>query len=340
MEIHEIVFDVEYLTTDNILFRVKKDVPTRNKSVLISSQESPIIDSENLGKQQQEFVNRIGNRQMMITGRYDNYNDIPNLKDYIDDFVLVEREIQIHESHYNFKGTMSEFYSKDNMFAGINSQKKYFSIASPSEAFISNHLTQVDLTLSNSDSGNTGWTAELENYIIGNYGKINKYIQGALVLTDETQTQTPSGQPKNELLLETTSHAIGKSVIVTMQMSDNFNSHFSLQNVSGSKLSNFIPYVDDNGRFEEIKIQLYRYDTNYANRGFNFKPYYIEPSNPNVGPGAMTNQNFFNEATLESSKLPEISYEADYFDTTPQNTITTNTYEVINNNARIFTKGT
>ena len=123
------VFNVEYLTTDNILFRVKKDNPTRNKSVLISSQESSIIDSENFGKQQQEFINRIGNREMTITGRYDNYDDIPDLKDYIDDFVLVEREIQIHESHYNFKGTMSEFYSKDNMFAGINSERKYFSVA-------------------------------------------------------------------------------------------------------------------------------------------------------------------------------------------------------------------
>jgi len=333
------VFNVEYLTTDNILFRVKKDTPTRNKSVLISSQESSIIDSENFGKQQQEFVNRIGNREMTITGRYDNYDDIPDLKDYIDDFVLVEREIQIHESHYNFKGTMSEFYSKDNMFAGINSERKYFSVATPEEAFISNHLTQVDLTISNNDEAHTGWENEIEKYVVENFGKKDKYIQGALVLTDETQTQTPSGQEKNELLLEVTPHAIGKSIILTMQMGDNFNSHFALQNVSGSRLSKYIPYVDDNGRFEEIKIQLYRWDNAYAHRGFVFKPYQINPNNFTSG-ASFTNQNLFNHASEDSARLPEIQYESDYTDVDSNNNPTIFTYDVINNYARVFTTGT
>ena len=339
------VFNVEYLTTDNILFRVKKDNPTRNKSVLISSQESSIIDSENFGKQQQEFINRIGNREMTITGRYDNYDDIPNLKDYIDDFVLVEREIQIHESHYNFKGTMSEFYSKDNMFAGINSERKYFSVAQPDEAFISNHLTQVDLTISNNDESHTGWEHEIEKYVVENFGKKDKYIQGALVLTDETQTSTPSGQPKNELLLEVTPHAIGKSVILTMQMGDNYNSHFGLQRVNGRSLSKYIPYVDDNGRFEEIKIQLYRWDNAYANRGFVFKPYEINPNNF-VSDATFTNQNLFNDATNDSARLPEIQYESSYTDENPPyasggtGSPSTFTYDVINNNARVFTTGT
>ena len=306
----EIVFEVEYLTTDNILFRVAKDVQPRNKSVLISSQESSLIDAEAFGKQQQEFVNRIGNREMTITGRYETYSSIPDLKDYIDDFVLVEREIQIHESHYNFKGLLTEHYSKDNMFAGINSERKYFSIAEAAESSISNHLTQVNLTVSNNDETNSSFLGQTENYVVENFGKKDKYIQGALVLTDETDTATPSGQPKNEILLETTAHAIGKSVIVSMQMTDNFNSHLKAieTSVAGANrhLNKYVRYVDLNGRFEEIKIHLYTYDPVYSNRGISFKPFYIDPTfdgfTQTENGATISHHSLFEDATSETKK--------------------------------------
>ena len=333
----ELVFNVEYLTTDNILFRVKKDIQPRNKSALISSQESSLIDAEVFGKKQQEFVNRIGNREMTITGRYDNFNDIPELKDKINDFVLVEREIQIHESHYNFKGLLTEHYSKDNMFEGINSARKYFSIAPANEATISNHLTLVDLTISNNDTGNTGWAAELEKYVVENFGKKDKYIQGAVVKTNKINTIYPN----NEVLLETTTHAIGKSAIVTMQMSDNYNTHLRIDTTTASsKLMQNTPYVDNNGRFDDISIKLYRYDANYLNRGFIFKPYYAEPTVQQSG-GTYTNQTFFDNASAHSARLPQIPLTSTYIDLDPQTAqATTNTYNVINDTARVFTTGT
>jgi len=346
----KIVFEVEYLTTDNILFRVAKDVQPRNKSVLISSQESSLIDAEAFGKQQQEFVNRIGNREMTITGRYETYSSIPDLKDYIDDFVLVEREIQIHESHYNFKGLLTEHYSKDNMFAGINSERKYFSIAEANEASISNHLTQVNLTVSNNDEANSSFLGQTETYVVENFGKKDKYIQGALVLTDETDTATPSGQPKNEILLETTAHAIGKSVIVSMQMEDNFNSHLKLVETTlagASRDTNrYVRYVDLNGRFEELKIHLYRYDPVYSNRGINFKPLHIDPTFAGftqTNGATISHHSLFEDAIVETKKLPEVSYQSTYRDAqaSGQNYIeTTNTYNVINTNAKVFSTGT
>ena len=333
----KIVFEVEYLTTDNILFRVAKDVQPRNKSVLISSQESSLIDAEAFGKQQQEFVNRIGNREMTITGRYETYSSIPDLKDYIDDFVLVEREIQIHESHYNFKGLLTEHYSKDNMFAGINSERKYFSIAEANEASISNHLTQVNLTVSNNDEANSSFLGQTETYVVENFGKKDKYIQGALVLTDETDTATPSGQPKNEILLETTSHPIGKSVVVTMQMTDNFNSQRGVYRNGNTGYSTFVPYVDSNGRFEEIKIHLYRYDANYLNRGISIKPYYVTDPSPDA---TNNNETYFEAGAIVSDKLPEISYQSSFTRNDAQGNGYTDTYNVINTNARVYQSGT
>lgn len=329
-------FKVEYLTNDNILFRVKKDIQPRNKSVLISSQVSPIVDSKNLGKQQQEFVNRVGNRQMMITGRYSNYDDIPNLKDYIEDFVLVEREIQFNGGHYNFKGILSEHYSKDNMFEGINSERKYFSIKSPNEALISNHLTIIDFELSDQDLSHSGWEAETETYCVESFGIKDRYIQGAIVSTDETTTIYPN----NELLLETTSHAIGKSIIVTMQMTDNFNTHYKLGQefifLTDQQQMEYIPYVDDNGRFEELKIELYRYDQIRQNRGIKFLPYEIDPHPAS----SQNNQDYFENASYHSARLPEIPRTGTYTDLDPITAQDVSiTYDVINTNARVFTTG-
>lgn len=335
-------FDVDYLTTDKILFRARKSYAQKNESVLINGQSNPIVNAKTLGEQQQEFVDRIGNREMMIVGRYTSYNSIPALNDYIifnnEKYILTQREIAFNNSIYNFKGMLSAKYSLDNMFAGINTEKRYNAIAQPSEALVSNHLNEVFLEINNSDDGHTGWSAETENYIVQNFGVKNKYIQGAIFSTDEVQTQFAN----NELLVETTAHAIGKSVVISLNMTDNFNSHLKTNQefmiLGTQQMMDYVPYVDDNGRFDELKIELYRYDTNIANRGFVFKPYYISPL---VNNGTyQTNEDYFINSAYNSSRLPVIPRTATYFDVNPVTAqLESVTYNVINDNARVFTTG-
>lgn len=325
--IHDkIGFYVEYTTTDNVLFRVRKEIQPRNESVLINSQTNANVYAKALGKQQQEFVNRIGNKEMVITGRYENYNDIPNLKDYINNYVLVEREIQFNESHYNFKGKLSENYSKDNMFAGINTAKRYNELASISEATISNNLTENFYRLEKVDDGNTGNIALTENYLIDDFGKTDRYIQGAIVQTMYDET---AGSTSNKLLLETTPYLIGNSALVTLRMSDNYNSHLRLNtefSFTGDKhMMDYVPYTDDNGRFDRIAIRLYKYNTINTSRGFWIKPYDHDAPNNQFQPSVQE------EATLTSSTIPEINETYNFADGT-----TNYTYDVINDNAKVF----
>ena len=340
--LREVSFNVEYLTVDKILFRARKSIPQRNESILINAQSNPIVNAKLLGEQQQEFVDRVGNKEMTIIGRYSSYDDVPSLKDYYyfnnEKFVLIQREIVFNANYYNFKGMLSANYSMDNMFAGINSERRYSSIAEPSEALVSNHLTEVFIEINNSDDNNTGWGAETENYIAQNLGKKDKYVQGAIFSTSEVNTQFIN----DELLLETTAHPIGKSVIIAMNMSDNYNSHLRIGSeftVLGSQqMMEYVPYVDENGRFTELKIELYRYDSNYANRGFNFKPYYI---NPLINQATyQTNDDYFINAAYNSSRLPVIPRTATYYDVDPVTAqLQLQTYNVINDTARIFTTG-
>jgi len=91
-----------------------------------------------------------------------------------------------------------------------------------------------------------------------------------------------------------------------MQMQDNFNSHHSAVRSGNTGYSNFIPYVDSNGRFEKIKIHLYRYDSVYSNRGISIKPYYVTDPAPDA---TNNNETYFEAGTLVSDKLPEVSYQ-------------------------------
>jgi hypothetical protein len=333
-------FDVQYLTTDKILFRSRKSYPVRNESILINGQSSPIVNAKLLAEQQQEFVNRVGNKEMIINGRYTNFNNIPEKSDFItfnnEKFILTEREIVFNQDYYNFKGVLSANYSMDNMFAGISTERRFNAIASPNEALVSNHLTEVFTEINNSDDGNSGWSAELENYIVTKLGVKNTYIQGAVVSTDEISTIFDD----NEILLETTTHAIGNSVIITLGMTDNFNSHLSINqeflSVGSQQMMDYVPYVDENGRFEKIKIELYRYDDNINNRGIHFKPYYISPINQ----AFIDNRQYFENAAFHSSRLPVIPRVGTYQDLNVQTAqLQQVSYNIINTNARVFTTG-
>jgi hypothetical protein len=333
-------FDIQYLTTDKILFRTRKNYPVRNESILINGQTSPIVNAKLLAEQQQEFVNRIGNKEMIINGRYTNFNNIPEKSDFItfnnEKFILTEREIVFNQDYYNFKGVLSANYSMDNIFAGISTERRFNAIASPNEALISNHLTEVFLEINNSDDGNTGWSSELERYIVGFYGSKNKYIQGAVVSTDKTFTIFPN----NEILLETTTHAMGNSVVITLGMTDNFNSHLTTNQeflgVGQQQMMDYVPYVDVNGRFDEIKIELYHHHQNINNRGIHFKPYYISPINQ----AFIDNRQFFENAAFHSSRLPVIPRVGTYQDLNVQTAqLQQVSYNIINNNARVFTTG-
>lgn len=340
--LRELTFNVEYLSTEKIVFRARKSKKLNNESVLINGQTNPIINLKSFAAQQQEFVERIGNREMTIVSKYSSIADIPSLNDYIifdnSKFRLTQREIVINQDFYNFKGVLYENYTNENLFAGINTEKRYFSIAEPNEALVSNHLTEVVLEINNSDDGNTGWSAETENYVVANLGKKDKYIQGAVVQTDQIDTIFTN----DEVLLETTTHAVGKSVLITMQMTDNFNTHLRINSefitILGQQMMDYVPYVDENGRFNEIKIELYRYDTNIANRGFVFKPYYISPLVNNAT--YQTNDDYFINGAYNSARLPQIPRTATYFDVNPvSGQLQQYTYDVINSSARVFTTG-
>lgn len=306
----KILFFIEYLSGDDVTFRVAKDKPTRNDGVLINAQTNAEVYAQSLGKQQQEFVNRIGNEELTITGRYLTYDEIPILNDFIGDYILTKREIVFEKSFYNFKGILSKHYAKDNMFAGINTSKRYTEIASPSKALLSNHISQNTFVLSTSSGTNN--TVGINNYLL-RFGKAVERVQGAIVQTITTQaTTSPFAHTLSpRYLMEGTSHVVGNSIIYTLRMQDNANVALSIETdfkVLGTDVQSMIknPYVNDLGRFYAIAIRLYKQD-GIRNLALNFLNY----TSPDDIYGSA---NFLN-ATEVAGKLPVVATTETY--TTP-----------------------
>ena len=302
----DIVFYIEYLAADDVTFRVKKDFELNNESVLINGQTSAEVYAMSLGKQQQEFVNRIGNEEMIITGRYTNYNDIPNLNDYIDDYILTQREIAFNDGFYNFKGLMSQHYAKDNMFAGISTSKRYTEIASPNKALISNHLTEQTVKL----SATNGNTSDLASYLI-NLGKADEALQGSIL---QTITDLSFDGPQYahtlspKFLIGGSAHIVGNSLIYNARMEDNANvglsidADFYVLNIDRQVMVKN-SYVNDLGRFHAIAFRVYK-KGGIRNRN-------LENLDFPINFGVLGDINFTDGAAI-AGKLPVVSDSESY----------------------------
>lgn len=313
----KILFFVEYLSGDDVTFRVQKDIATRNDGVLINAQTSAEVYARSLGKQQQEFVNRIGNEELVITGRYATYNEIPNLNDYIDEYILTQREIVFNQGFYLFKGMLSKYYAKDNLFAGINTSKRYTEIASPEKALISNHISQNNFILSTTSGANN--TVGINNYLL-QFGKTSERLQGAIVqtITNQALTSPFAHTTSPRYLMEGTSHIVGNSIIYNLRMQDNANVALSIESefrLLGTDVQSMIknPYVNNLGRFYAIAIRLYK-QGGIRNLALDYLTY--------ATPNEIYGQSNLLGATEVAAKLPIVATTETY--TTPSGLVTYN----------------
>lgn len=315
----DIFFTVEYTTTDNALFRARKDIKPKHESILINNQSNSFVYPDLLGKQQQEFVNRIGNEELTITGRYDNYSDIPNLNDYINNYKLVEREIQFHSKYYLFKGMLTEHYSKDNLFAGINTQKRYTELASAGDSFNSNHITEQFYRFGFTDTA--GDDESFSSYIIDNYGEANKTLDGAIV-----NTKLSDNTISDNFLLQGTPYPFGHSIVYTIRMEDNINVAYQLDAGAGlfsAQQLQLVKYTDDFGNFTSLQIRL------FSQGGI--KEEALNPSYINNFSGS---RNFL-EIEKNSAKLPIIEDTRIYW----TDETTSVTYDPMDDTKKVFDSG-
>ena len=258
--VRRLSFKVKYKTNNILKFKSFKDTLPKNTSILIDNPQSSLSNVMLLGMQQQQTINRIGNPRMQINGLVANVNEMPGLGDYIGDYILESLEYSINSDNVLFEALLSKNYIRKNIFTSINGKKRYTQLIENSKALVSNHLTVEKLQFSFTDSTNDLF---LENYFLL-IGYINQKINLAIIRTSfdgETYETKRIGIAGNVFVLP-------NSLVYAVKMKDNFsagiysynNSNFwetGELSVGGYGIKE-VNYVDENGEFVDIEINLYR----------------------------------------------------------------------------------
>lgn len=280
-----ISFRVVYKTSESYRINVEKD--NKYNATLIDNQTETQVDSNNFGKAEQEKLNRLGNKSKIITATYYKDEIIPELGDYIDDYILAEREIVYYDDYALFKGYLYKNFVRKNFFYGLNSRKRSTQI--DTESVVRNEIVNFDLHF--------GIKREQDNNILSNYHLLKRYILYPLMLShsyyaneDYYYTVEHNEFPKyamiyatssldepivsdgGRILLTPSTYSSGKSNIIHLQFKDNFSAGMRLTeeveiidklwgNVGGRK-QEYVKYVDDYGEIRKLSIDFY---TNKAN---------------------------------------------------------------------------
>ena len=253
-DVFKLVFKIYYTTIEGVKFTSEKEVPLTYDSALINGQDSTYVNMETAAKKQQQTVNRLGNPEITIYGKYSLLASVPSLADYYDtDYILSKRTISFGASSKTFTGVLTKNYVKKYLFTGLNSRKRYTQLLPANEAFICNHLTKIKLQFSFT---NASTNAALENHLL----KFGSYfpIKCSLIRTHYT-----GGTSSTYIGLAGSAFVAGKSLVYNFRMQDNFTSAmcveptFNILGVNAASGMSFVPYVDSRGEFIIYDVTMF-----------------------------------------------------------------------------------
>ena len=123
------MFRITYRTQQDVKMQTEKVIKTKHKSSLFDSQDSKFVNVELFSKNSLNTINKLGNPERTINAVYTNYNDIPQLGDYIDDYVLTNRTISIYDDYVVFEGNLTKDFAYKYQFNAIDSKKRFYNIS-------------------------------------------------------------------------------------------------------------------------------------------------------------------------------------------------------------------
>lgn len=265
-----VFFGVEYKTSEDFRFIAEKE--NKYNSTLVDNQIEPQVDANSFGKVEQEKLNRLGNKSRIITATYLKTDTIPELADYIDEYVLAEREITYYNDYVIFKGYLYKDYIMKNRYYGLNSKKRDTQITT--EKIIRNDVIRIKCYFSPISEGLT--TDYLQRYILMPIATSQFTDEQIMATIDEwydeyvkyvfVRTYDNDGEyiVKNSgwIVLNASSYSCGKSNVIHIQFMDNISAGISVTTdlsggTIGGKRQEYVKYADNYGEFKRIALDLY-----------------------------------------------------------------------------------
>jgi hypothetical protein len=257
---NNVLFGVTYRTNDRFRMNVEKE--NSYNATLIDNQSETQVDAETFGLVEQDKLNRLGNREKIISATYRKGERIPELGDYIGDYVLAEREIVYYDDYALFKGYLYKNYVRKNMFYGLNSKKRFTQISQ--ESVVRNDIENYNVSFEFEEPTNN--LKYLTRYLLTPIS-FSDYPQ--LILDNKYYNEFPkycmlNFYDKNDqkinpnaILVGTSSYSTGKSNVIQFKLQDNFSAGIRLtEQVTGGILQKYVKYVDNYGEFKYMTYTI------------------------------------------------------------------------------------
>lgn len=265
-DLRKVKFEVTYSALDDVSVSFEKD-KTFNSEVRDNQSES-YIDLDKFAKNEQVKINRLGNPTIPIVARYDNIEDVPELFDYIGDYILAEREIAYYGEYIDFKGVLYKDYINRNIFYGVNAKKRTTPLLSGNEAVTRKDLTKLKYVFEFTDKSTDKST---QRYLLGKLVSTNYLGDGMLdaktlsMNKDDFRpiefavgTSTFYNGQTTSYKLEPDVRKANNSVTINFKFYDNINVGIKQGDVkTGGYSQEYVNYTDNLGELKKLKIELY-----------------------------------------------------------------------------------
>ena len=244
-DVRDMVFFVEYCSSNDARTKVVKNKEESKDVSFYQQQQQGLIDYPSFIRSTLEDVNRMGNEEKIIDAIVP-LNKIPELGDYIGEYILCKREVAFYKDFAIFKGYLTKKYIKKVKFYGVTNRQKYTQLAQANEMvtreefnykkiiftfdsnFYSNNLSEFMVNyFDNSKPCNISEVQLWTNAMVSNVALVPQILIGEKTLT------------------------------MTCECYDNYSVGLKVTEDDGQQIQDYVPYVDSNGEINHYYLYFY-----------------------------------------------------------------------------------
>ena len=258
----DIIFRVTYQTQQDVKMQTEKTIKTKHYSSLFDSQDSKFVNVELFGKNSLNTINKLGNPERTINAIYNNFSEVPQLGDYIGNYILTTRTISIYDNYIVFEGLLTENYADKYQFNAIDSKKRFYNISDETLVRHESIKKYCVFEFNNDSNGDKTLANSILNF--------NDLTAGYATLIFDFGNNRKSAS----IISEVSTYQQGNSVGIAFGFSDNIvvgNSRG--EKGTGGYYQEPVKYVNDYGENYGVEINIHK---NMVNKKFNDKDEYIE----------------------------------------------------------------
>ena len=253
--IGKIVTQISYIPIyENMISHSKqKYVPNETPFAQNYSQSDNLVETRYFGENIKGVAARLGNLEEERTYTFRSVNDLPNVGEKVDGFVIAGIEAQFMPTYTKASLYLAKKFNRISEFVGINSNKRVYEV-SEREAYERHILVKNKIVFSTSITTSADRTIVSPGNVMSAFAGANdKKLISAVGIKSFSNLGT---QVASDVLLPVVSSAFGNAMTFTFSMKDNYSAGEKIAYVKEGNVSGFwasdVPYADYYGRISYL----------------------------------------------------------------------------------------